>query len=353
MRIYVKYAGNIGGLERVMESIVISLLNIRDKLGIEYEVYCSKLLKEDSMNNPLCDREVIMRESEFRRLYNRFWDYADFYYHYTKFKDLFKDSDIVISHGFLPYKKRQFHVVLDGRDWDWFRRNYQSFAGKCFGYPMFKYRLEYYKRAELIRVFNPSTVEYYYKHFNPSNIVVIPNGVDTEKLLKYSSKKKKYDFAFVGRFSSEKNPEFVINALKDTPYTGVMIGAKEDKDLGNIQILKFRSWDETMKIAGRAKVGIIPSLQESFSLASLEFLGLGLIVLKSDTWKNPLDNYMIEFKCCDRNDFMKKFTNVIDNYKDFKDMIIKGQKIVQEKYDVWKNNRKFIIEILKRKGVLN
>lgn len=352
MRIYVKYIGNIGGAERVMESIAISLGVIREKLNLDYEIYCSKLLKDETSNEPLCDKEVIMSESEFRRLYNRFWDYADFYYHHTKFRDIFTSSDIVISHGFLPYKKKQFHVVVEGKDWNWFRRNYQSFIGKYFGYPMFKYRLKYYKKAELIRIFNPNVVEYYYKRFNPSNILVIPQGVDTKNLLRYSSKNKKYDFTFVGRFSSEKNPEFIIEALKDSPYTGVMIGAREDKDLGNIQILKFRSWDETMKIAGRAKVGVIPSLQESFPLVSLEFMGLGLVVLKSNTWKTPIDKHTIEFKCCDKNDFMKKFTYVIENYDDFKEVITKGQKTIQEEYDVWKNNEKLIKEILKRKGVL-
>jgi len=353
MKIYVKYVGNIGGAERVMESIATSLIKIRDRFDINYEIYCSKLLKDESINKELCDKEIIMEEHKFRKLYNKFWDYADFYYHSTTFKEIFTSSDIVISHGFLPYKRKQFHVVVEGKDWDWFRNNYQSLVGRYLGYPMFKYRLDYYNRAELVRIFNPNSAEYYYKRFNPSNILVIPQGVDTKKLLKYSSRNKKYDFAFVGRFSNEKNPKFIIDTLRGTPYTGVMIGAKEDKDLGNIQILKFRSWNETMKIAGMAKVGIIPSLQESFPLVSLEFIGLGLVVLKSDTWKTPIDRYTIEFKCCDKIDFMKKFTYIIEeNYKNLRRTVTKGQKIVQKEYDVWKNNEKFIIEILKRNNLI-
>jgi len=330
-RVFVDDVGNVGGAEYVMYDVSKVLSTFKDEYDLE--IICTTYLRQgQEIDLSHCD-EVIDMTKFVRTLYGKFMLYDN--YHVLKsflIKNIIRRSDIVISHSFfLPHITRgKFNVVFDGRDWDDFVKKL-GFLSKLHILPAKFVREKYYENSDIIVCFNSSSRDYFVKKFGSSKILYVPHSLDLS-LLRVGTEKK-YDFGYLGRFSKEKNPWLVIDTFKNTNFKGLMIGSGEKKKIGNIEILPFMKKEDALSLISQVKVGIVPSLFESFSIATLEFLGMGIPTIVSDSIVTPFDDYVIKFRCGDKRDLFDKFIYVLDNYEYYIKKYRKISKIVRNKYD--------------------
>jgi glycosyltransferase involved in cell wall biosynthesis len=156
------------------------------------------------------------------------------------------------------------------------------------------------------------TVSEYYKqalqdeYWLEDKIEVIPNGVDYEFLqtIPYDEElKKKYEkplVVFVGRMVPTKGVWQILEAVKRMPdHHFVLISAlsptlepcnpladeiKKMKDsCSNVEWLNFCPQEDKWKLMKIADIGIMPSLHEPFGITALEWMGMGVPLIVSNT----------------------------------------------------------------------
>jgi glycosyltransferase involved in cell wall biosynthesis len=125
--------------------------------------------------------------------------------------------------------------------------------------------------------------------FNEDKIVYIPNFVDTEKF-RYKQKDENYAL-FIGRLSSEKGIETLLEACKLTPDIPVIIAgtgpeeyilkeSAKDKGLKNISFAGFKTGDDLLKLITDASFTILPSQwYENCPMSILESMAVGTPVI--------------------------------------------------------------------------
>ncbi len=157
------------------------------------------------------------------------------------------------------------------------------------------YKKHRYKKiiaiSELVK---KNLIEHY--SVNPEDIVVIYNGIDTEKFKKNENYRKeirqKYnikdsDFValFVGSGFERKGVKYFIQALESVPYPvcGLIVGKgnpkKYKKFIRNQRIIFCGPQKEVEKYYSASDIFVFPTIYEPFGLVVLEAMACGLPVI--------------------------------------------------------------------------
>ena len=126
--------------------------------------------------------------------------------------------------------------------------------------------------------------------FDKDNIEYIPNFIDTNRFI-YNPSDEGYAL-FLGRLSSEKGVDRLLQACEKTPEIPVIIagtGPKEDelkkivkdKTLDNVTFVGFKSGDDLLKLITEASFTILPSQVYENCPMSILVLAVGTPVIGS------------------------------------------------------------------------
>jgi UDP-glucose:(heptosyl)LPS alpha-1,3-glucosyltransferase len=142
-------------------------------------------------------------------------------------------------------------------------------------------------------------------HFGRSDVVVIPNGVDTkrfspeERLARRATARKRFDYSesdfvllLIGNDWKKKGLDFLMGAialLSDLPVRVLVVGSDDPAiyrqalhDMGLNQQVRFESLSgEVLAFYGAADVYVGPSLEDAFGLPIVEAMACGLPVVAS------------------------------------------------------------------------
>jgi len=182
-------------------------------------------------------------------------------------------------------------------------------------------------------------------------LVVIPNGIDTEKFSpgKSDIKKKlncKHLVIFWGRLGYQKNIQLLVKAFKHikTPDTKLaMVGKGPDMNKlrmlaendNNIIFTGYLPDKELLEYARGADVAVLPSLGESWGLVIGEAMSCELAVISSDVGKAKEligKDRGIVLKNETANEISENIDYLLSNKKLVKEMGKKGRKFVVEHY---------------------
>ena len=220
---------------------------------------------------------------------------------------------------FAPLRKAGIPVVLTLHDLKPMCPNYQMYTKghlceKCKGHKYYNCLLNNCTKGSRAKSLI-NTIEMYFHHFmgyyqnvdryiavsnffrekmsefgfEKEKIEYIPNFIDTERF-KYKPADKGYAL-FLGRLSSEKGVDILLNACKKTPEIPVIIagtGPKEDelkkivKDtaLDNVSFVGFKSGDDLLTLITEASFTILPSqVYENCPMSILESMAVGTPVI--------------------------------------------------------------------------
>jgi glycosyltransferase involved in cell wall biosynthesis len=135
---------------------------------------------------------------------------------------------------------------------------------------------------------------------NDTNIHLVANGIDLEKIARIKPSEDRGDIIFIGRFIKEKNLDKLIEAVdliqKEMPDIKChLIGDGPEKKsliehvsgLGletNIRFFGFKEYDEVIAMLKSSKVMALPSVREGFGIVVLEAFSCGVPVV---TVKSP------------------------------------------------------------------
>ncbi len=138
---------------------------------------------------------------------------------------------------------------------------------------------------------------------NEESVVVVPNGVDFERIQQIKPSLKNYDVIYVGRLVEHKNVDVLLKAIgmvkEEFPQVrcGIIGGGPEmgrltelTKDLGlggNVEFLGFvEGSDEVISHFKSSRVFVLPSIREGFPNTILEANASGLPVVIIDHKNN-------------------------------------------------------------------
>lgn len=150
-------------------------------------------------------------------------------------------------------------------------------------------------------------------------MVVVPNGVDLEKIDSVEAREPTYDLVYAGRLSEHKRVDLLIKAVsiakEEVPdiRCAIIGDGPEMKRLGrlvkvlkiedNVDFLGFLDTDEDL-IAGMksSRIFVLPSMREGFGMSALEANACGLPVVTvrsemnaaSDLVENGLNGQVVD-----------------------------------------------------------
>jgi glycosyltransferase involved in cell wall biosynthesis len=131
----------------------------------------------------------------------------------------------------------------------------------------------------------------------PEKVVVVPNGVDTDRF-RPTTDRRENSIVFVGRLFSNKGPEDALEAFSQLArrdwqlvYVGdgpmrrhLQIRASQLGLAGSVQFLGTR--DDVPDLLGKSAIVVRPSLTEGRSLTIMEAMASGACVVASDIVPN-------------------------------------------------------------------
>lgn len=334
MKILVDPVGDIGGAEILMKDITKILKNIRRYYNLEIicALHCNMCEHIEACDYTI-DMSSVLRLARKIRLYDNI-----VFLKTANLREVLDTVDLVLTHQFFVpalLNKKTHVLAIAGRDWGKFYSNQGLFYKLHMLLPYY-IRIKFLKRANRILVFNPSSAQWFRTNFGEDKVKLIRTGIFVKDYPKQFTKPT-YDFAFVGRFSPEKNPKIIIDTFLGTGFRGIMIGAPEGNVIGNIKIEPFQPREFVIEKIAKSRVGIIPSRFEAFPLILLEYLVMGIPVIKSDSFSTPLDEYTLEFRCCDSTNLKEAFEEVIENYAYYKRLSGKARRIILKHYNLEEN----------------
>jgi glycosyltransferase involved in cell wall biosynthesis len=144
-----------------------------------------------------------------------------------------------------------------------------------------------------------------------SNIKIIPNGVELQKIRFIRPSGSTSDIIFVGRLIKEKHVDFLIQAfrelLSDQPALKLLIiGEGPERDSierqineylieDQVQLIGFQeNYDEIIARMKSSKIYVLPSTREGFGISALEALACGLPVVTIDHPANAVRDLISE-----------------------------------------------------------
>jgi glycosyltransferase involved in cell wall biosynthesis len=118
--------------------------------------------------------------------------------------------------------------------------------------------------------------------FNSQKLHPLCNFIDVNKTKDVAYSEKEDYYCYIGRLSSEKGIETLIDAANQLPYKLKVVGdgflrkGLEKKSNKRIEFVGYRQWDEIKEIAGKARFMVLPSeCYENNPLSVIESLCLG------------------------------------------------------------------------------
>jgi glycosyltransferase involved in cell wall biosynthesis len=131
----------------------------------------------------------------------------------------------------------------------------------------------------------------------PEKIIVVPNGVDTAKFFPVEDKYRDNLILFVGSLIPIKGVRYLLEAMPEVlrsfpEYRLVIVGdgpeagalKRRANELGisnNVEFLGFQSQDRVRTLMQRARVLVLPSLQEGMGVVLVEAMACGTPVVAS------------------------------------------------------------------------
>ena len=208
----------------------------------------------------------------------------------------------------------------------------------------FIYAASCLRYKKILTVSNSVIDEYVFGRYFKNKTEVIGNPVDINKIRTLAGNvlEKKYDIAFLGRLSSQKNPkkfiDIIANLKRKLPDVKViMIGDGEQKSevvthienanlQNNIKMVGFQK--NPYACLNQAKILLMPSLWEGFGLAAVEALALGIPVVCSNVGGLPdIVNKDCGAICTDTKDYVDSTFELLTDKKKYleKSMNAKNQ----------------------------
>lgn len=190
----------------------------------------------------------------------------------------------------------------------------------------------FYKRGIILPVAVSKEVEASLVRLFDIKGKLIPNGVDLEKFRYIPDEKQEFVVLHVGRFIALKNHKYLINEFakfsKERKNTSlILIGSgplkKKIKKLARkLELSKrIKFIESTPKIElfmQEASVFVLPSKYEGMSLALLEALATGLLVISkrglSDLIEHEVNGFEIDLE---ENALFYELENLYENYRSF------------------------------------
>lgn len=162
------------------------------------------------------------------------------------------------------------------------------------------------KRIHRVICVSPAIIGEFAGNALREKAVVIPNVIDSDKILASANKSIQSDICFVGRLTEQKNPLFFCSVIKkikekDPNIKAVMLGRGElegkiknyilaNELANNINLIGFKQ--NPYPYMKGAKVCMMPSKYEGFGLSAVEMLTLGTPVIAANVGglKNIVDD---------------------------------------------------------------
>lgn len=160
----------------------------------------------------------------------------------------------------------------------------------------FVYALSCFRYDKILTVSDSVMNEYVFGKLLKKKTEIIGNPIDLERIRRLAgNQQKRYDIAFLGRLTLQKNPYLFLDIIADLKQykpdiSAIMIGdgelkvevKKKIKELGlesNVEMLGFQK--NPYIFLNQSKILLMPSSWEGFGLAAVEALALGLPVICS------------------------------------------------------------------------
>lgn len=160
----------------------------------------------------------------------------------------------------------------------------------------FVYALSCFRYKKILTVSDPVMNEYVFGKFFKKKTEIIGNPIDLERIRRLAgNQQKRYDIAFLGRLTLQKNPYLFLDIIADLKQykpdiSAVMIGDGELRVEVNKKIKELELKDNVEMVGfqknpyvflNQARILLMPSSWEGFGLAAVEALALGLPVICS------------------------------------------------------------------------
>lgn len=174
---------------------------------------------------------------------------------------------------------------------------------------MYKYMFHHIKK---VHVLNIKDKKYLHEVFKLQNVIQVPNGVPIPKKMKEKIRKNnnQLNVLFIGELSMRKGVDILLQIIENTPeniaftIAGDGILKKEllavEKKFHNVAYQGYAKKDMLDTLYRQHEVLILPSRAESMSLALLEAMSYGLVILDSTDTTLGLDR-KVEYACSNKN----------------------------------------------------
>ncbi len=169
-----------------------------------------------------------------------------------------------------------------------------------------------FHQIKKVHVLNTKDKKYLHETFKLQNVVYVPNGAVIPKIMreKVGNNKNLLKVLFIGELSMRKGVDILLQIIKSTPenitftIAGDGILKKEllevEKKFHNITYQGYAKKDMLDTLYRQHEVLILPSRAESMSLALLEAMSYGLVILDSTDTTLGLDR-KVEYACSNKN----------------------------------------------------
>lgn len=222
----------------------------------------------------------------------------------------------------------------------------------------FCYALSCLRYKKILTVSDSIMKEYVFGSTFLKKTTVVGNPVDIQKIRKMAgNEEKRYDIAFLGRFSPPKNPHLFLDIIKDVKKTKpdvsvIMIGDGEmkreiesrirDEGLsGNIVCVGFQK--NPYRFLAQAKLLLMPSAWEGYGLAAVEALALGLPVICSNAGGLPeiVDESCGKI-CTEKEEYGNRIVELLCDITKLKKLSINAYSIANQSFNLEYYSEKLI-----------
>ena len=208
------------------------------------------------------------------------------------------------------------------------------------------YAMSCLRYKKILTVSDSIMKEYVFGKAFLKKTTVVGNPVDVQKIRTMAgNQEKRYDIAFLGRLTPQKNPHLFLDIIKDvkksTPGVSViMIGDGEMKQeierrirdeglSGNIVCVGFQK--NPYQFLAQAKLLLMPSAWEGYGLAAVEALALGLPVICSNAGGLPgIVNESCGKICTEKEEYVSFICGLLGNTDELKEMSANAHKTINQ-----------------------